>query len=92
MLETVAGIVAQLGVPGIFLLMFAENVFPPIPSEAIMPVAGFNAARGSCRWSRPTWPASRARCWEMPSGTRARGPWGRRGWRRSPTGTGATSA
>jgi membrane protein DedA with SNARE-associated domain len=46
MLETVAHVVAQLGVPGIFLLMFAENVFPPIPSEAIMPVAGFNAARG----------------------------------------------
>lgn len=46
MLEFIADIVAKLGVPGIFLLMLAENVFPPIPSEAIMPVAGFNAARG----------------------------------------------
>lgn len=26
--------------------MFAENVFPPIPSELIMPAAGFSAARG----------------------------------------------
>jgi membrane protein DedA with SNARE-associated domain len=26
--------------------MFAENVFPPIPSELIMPLAGFAAARG----------------------------------------------
>nr|WP_235986096.1 DedA family protein [Paracoccus aerius] len=26
--------------------MLLENVFPPIPSELIMPLAGFNAARG----------------------------------------------
>ena len=28
-------------------LMALENVFPPIPSELIMPLAGFNAAQGS---------------------------------------------
>lgn len=28
------------------LLMFLENVFPPIPSEAIMPLAGFSAKQG----------------------------------------------
>ncbi|MBA3477365.1 MAG: hypothetical protein H0T52_03030 [Lautropia sp.] len=28
------------------MLMLAENVFPPIPSEIIMPLAGFTAARG----------------------------------------------
>ena len=28
------------------LLMFAENVFPPIPSEVVMPVAGIAAGRG----------------------------------------------
>jgi membrane protein DedA with SNARE-associated domain len=27
-------------------LMFAENLFPPIPSEIVMPLAGFTAARG----------------------------------------------
>lgn len=32
---------------GIFLLMFLETVFPPIPSEVIMPVAGLEAAKGT---------------------------------------------
>jgi len=45
-LEFVADIMTATGVLGIFLLMLAENVFPPIPSEAIMPVAGFAAAQG----------------------------------------------
>jgi membrane protein DedA with SNARE-associated domain len=36
----------KMGPLGIALLMFAENVFPPIPSELIMPLAGFSAARG----------------------------------------------
>ena len=26
--------------------MFLENVFPPIPSELVMPLAGFATARG----------------------------------------------
>jgi membrane protein DedA with SNARE-associated domain len=30
---------------GIGLLMFAENLFPPIPSELIMPLAGFTVAQ-----------------------------------------------
>ncbi len=30
----------QLGYWGIALLMFLDNVFPPIPSEIIMPSAG----------------------------------------------------
>jgi len=34
------------GVVGIALLMFLENLFPPIPSELIMPLAGYAAARG----------------------------------------------
>lgn len=32
--------------PGIAFLMFLENVFPPLPSELIMPLAGYTAARG----------------------------------------------
>ncbi|GGD92518.1 alkaline phosphatase [Aureimonas endophytica] len=35
-----------LGPFGIALLMFLENVFPPIPSEIIMPLAGYQAAVG----------------------------------------------
>src|SRR5690606_4648204 len=31
---------------GIVLLMTIENVFPPIPSELIMPLAGYLSARG----------------------------------------------
>jgi membrane protein DedA with SNARE-associated domain len=31
----------------IALLMLLENVFPPIPSELIMPLAGFSAAKGN---------------------------------------------
>ncbi len=33
----------SLGYLGIGLLMFLENLFPPIPSELIMPFAGFTA-------------------------------------------------
>ena len=36
----------RMGTFGIVLLMFAENVFPPITSELIMPLAVFSAARG----------------------------------------------
>lgn len=36
-----------LGPFGIALLMFLENIFPPIPSELIMPLAGYEAAAGS---------------------------------------------
>jgi membrane protein DedA with SNARE-associated domain len=34
------------GYAGIFLLMILESVFPPIPSELVIPLAGFAAARG----------------------------------------------
>ncbi len=46
MFDWISGIVEQVGYVGIALLMFAENVFPPIPSELIMPLAGFTAATG----------------------------------------------
>lgn len=40
---------ARRGYLGVTLLMVADNVFPPIPSELIMPLAGFSAARGVLR-------------------------------------------
>ena len=46
MSEWVLAIMAKFGYLGIIFAMFAENVFPPIPSELIMPAAGFAAARG----------------------------------------------
>ena len=39
-------IVLTLGYPGIALVMLIENLFPPIPSELVMPFAGFLAAQG----------------------------------------------
>lgn len=36
----------HMGYLGVLLLMLAENIFPPIPSELIMPFAGFAASRG----------------------------------------------
>jgi membrane protein DedA with SNARE-associated domain len=38
--------IGALGYFGVALLMLAENLFPPLPSELIMPFAGFLAARG----------------------------------------------
>ena len=46
MLDWITNLVRGMGVPGVGLLMFLENVFPPIPSEVIMPLAGFVAEQG----------------------------------------------
>jgi membrane protein DedA with SNARE-associated domain len=46
MFDAIVGIVSSTGYIGVFLLMFLENIFPPIPSELIMPLAGFSAAKG----------------------------------------------
>lgn len=39
-------IMLALGYPGIALIMLIENLFPPIPSEVVMPYAGFLSADG----------------------------------------------
>jgi membrane protein DedA with SNARE-associated domain len=44
--DWITSVVSETGYPGIVLLMLGENVFPPIPSELIMPLAGFVAATG----------------------------------------------
>ncbi|ACO47189.1 DedA family protein [Deinococcus deserti] len=46
MAEWVQNLMDSMGYLGILLLMVIENVFPPIPSELIMPSAGFAASRG----------------------------------------------
>ncbi|MDQ9019779.1 DedA family protein [Acinetobacter sichuanensis] len=46
MTEWIISILEQLGYFGIALLMFLDNVFPPIPSEVIMPSAGLAASQG----------------------------------------------
>lgn len=35
-----------VGYPGIFLVMFMENIFTPIPTEPFMPMAGIMAGQG----------------------------------------------
>ena len=46
MQDWVVDVVRQMGPLGVALLMFLENVFPPLPSEVIMPLAGYLSARG----------------------------------------------
>lgn len=46
MTDWVQQLIADGGYLGLFLLMFAETVFPPIPSEVIMSMAGLQAAKG----------------------------------------------
>ncbi len=41
----------SMGYWGIGLLMFLENLFPPIPSELIMPLAGFTIAKGKMEFA-----------------------------------------
>jgi membrane protein DedA with SNARE-associated domain len=36
----VSSLILTLGYPGLGIVMFLENVFPPIPSEIILPLAG----------------------------------------------------
>lgn len=44
--ETAQAILAATGLWGVFLLMAAESMVLPVPSEAVMPFAGLAAARG----------------------------------------------
>ena len=45
--QWVQDVIEQLGYLGVALLVVLENVFPPIPSEIVLPFAGFVAQRGS---------------------------------------------
>ncbi len=51
MTEWVMGLIEQSGYLGVGFLMFLETMFPPIPSEVIMPVAGLVAAKGDLQLS-----------------------------------------
>lgn len=42
----VADVIAALGAWGVGLLTLAETVFPPIPSEVVLPLSGFLAQQG----------------------------------------------
>ena len=42
----IADLIDAFGAPGVALLMALENLFPPIPSELILPFTGFLVGRG----------------------------------------------
>jgi membrane protein DedA with SNARE-associated domain len=42
----ITGLMDLLGAPGAGLAVALENLFPPIPSEVILPLAGFSASTG----------------------------------------------
>lgn len=44
--QWVTTVMETLGEPGVGLLVLLENLFPPIPSEIILPLAGFTASQG----------------------------------------------
>lgn len=46
MFDWITGMLEGSGYFGVLALMLVENLFPPIPSELIMPLAGFLAAQG----------------------------------------------
>jgi len=44
--EWIFQVISTLGYLGLALLLVAENLFPPIPSEVVLPLAGFVVGRG----------------------------------------------
>lgn len=42
----VVGVIEALGPAGVGLVVALENLFPPIPSEVVLPVAGYVASQG----------------------------------------------
>jgi membrane protein DedA with SNARE-associated domain len=46
MSDWIINLIEQAGYLGVALLMLAETVFPPIPSEVIMSIAGMHAGQG----------------------------------------------
>ncbi len=47
MADVIAEYIASSSYLGVFALMVLENVFPPIPSEIILPFVGFSIANGT---------------------------------------------
>ncbi len=46
MFEWITNLMNALGYLAVVVLMFLENMFPPIPSELIMPLAGYTVTKG----------------------------------------------
>lgn len=46
LIEWLVGLMRVIGAPGAGIAIALENIFPPVPSEVILPAAGFAASRG----------------------------------------------
>src|SRR3546814_14742508 len=82
MADWIARQMQAMGYIGIALLMFLENLFPPIPSEVIMPMAGMAVANGDLNMAGLIGAGSAGhlfRClfWARVSWRLGPGPWGR---------------
>jgi membrane protein DedA with SNARE-associated domain len=47
MIDLFQHFIDRMGYAGVFLLLFIENIFPPLPSEVVAPFCGYAAARGA---------------------------------------------
>ena len=46
MTDWLVSLMSQMGGIGVAVAVFLENLFPPIPSEVILPLAGVTASQG----------------------------------------------
>jgi membrane protein DedA with SNARE-associated domain len=67
--DWITGLVERGGYLAVAFLMFAEKAFSPIPSELIMPLAGFASARGDLNISIVILAGTLGHCLGQSSGT-----------------------
>lgn len=46
-IDWIISLMEVLGAPGVGIAILLENLFPPIPSEVVLPLAGFTISQGS---------------------------------------------
>lgn len=46
-IDFIVSLMNTLGAPGVGIAILLENLFPPIPSEVVLPLGGFTVAQGS---------------------------------------------
>lgn len=49
--DWIVGLMDTLGAPGVGIAILLENLFPPIPSEVVLPLGGFTVAQGSLNFA-----------------------------------------
>lgn len=55
-IDGVISLMRTIGAPGVGIAIAVETVFPPIPSEVVLPLAGFTASQGHYPvWSAIIW-------------------------------------